>query len=79
MGQIGICCNCDEVAELDSEDYCESCTATFESVRELAIKAKEEARQDLRCPRCPPNKGDNYHRKAKHGPQKPKYKTSKRG
>lgn len=29
---------------------------------------------DLRCAICPPHKGENASRRAKHGPKKPKYK-----
>jgi len=35
-------------------------------------------RTDLRCAICPPHKGENAGRRAKHGPKKPKYKE-KRG
>lgn len=32
---------------------------------------------DLSCSICRPHKGENIGRRAKHGPKKPKYKTSK--
>lgn len=32
---------------------------------------------DLRCPICPPHKGENAGRHVKHGAKKPKYKNRK--
>ena len=36
-----------------------------------------ERRFDLGCSFCPPNKGENAHRRAKHGKTKPKYKNKR--
>lgn len=33
-----------------------------------------ESRQRLKCPVCPPNKGENSKRKPKHGSKKPRHK-----
>lgn len=38
-----------------------------------------ERRQMQSCSICPPNKGENARRKAKHGNKKPKYKDRRRG
>ncbi len=38
---------------------------------------KRERREHLRCPICPPNKGENTNRKPKHGSRKPKKKDHK--
>lgn len=35
------------------------------------------ARKELKCPICPPNKGENAKRKAKHGVKKRKYKNKR--
>lgn len=42
--------------------------------KELKIKRK---RDTLRCDICPPNRGENAKRKAKHGNKKPKYKDKR--
>lgn len=39
---------------------------------------KKLARRWLKCPICPPNKGENSKRKAKRGTKKPKYKNRKK-
>lgn len=39
---------------------------------------RKERRLDLSCSFCPPNKGENAKRKAKHGNKKPKYKTKRK-
>jgi hypothetical protein len=39
---------------------------------------KKGRREDLRCSFCPPNRGENSSRKAKHGAKKPKYKDKRR-
>ncbi len=39
----------------------------------------KERRKLLSCSICPPNKGENAGRKAKHGSKKPKYKSKRRG
>lgn len=41
--------------------------------------ANRERRKELSCDFCPPNKGENEKRKAKHGNKKPKYKTKSKG
>lgn len=38
-----------------------------------------ERRQVQRCSICPPNKGENANRRAKHGVTKRKYKDKRRG
>lgn len=43
--------------------------------REYKIKRKIDT---LKCAYCPPHKGENSSRKAKHGPQKPKYKDKRK-
>lgn len=37
-----------------------------------------ENRLWLRCSYCPPNRGENATRKAKHGTKKPKYKDKRK-
>lgn len=37
-----------------------------------------QRRQWLRCVMCPPHRGENATRYPSHGPQKPRYKTTKR-
>ena len=39
---------------------------------------KQTRRKWLRCPICPPNKGENSKRRAKHGSKKPKYKDKRK-
>lgn len=46
-----------------------------ETNKELKVKRQKQ----LRCSICPPNKGENAMRKAKHGKGKPKYKDRRRG
>lgn len=48
------------------------------TVKELAINAKKERKRHQRCCICPPNKGENASRRAKHGTKKPKYKAHRR-
>lgn len=50
-----------------------------ESTTTNSTVAKRLQRLDLRCSICPPNKGENASRRAKHGPKKPKYKSKRRG
>lgn len=42
------------------------------------VDKRERRHKDLNCDFCPPNKGENANRKAKHGNQKPKYKNKRR-
>lgn len=39
---------------------------------------KKLNRKHLRCSICPPNRGENATRKAKHGVKKPKYKNKRK-
>jgi hypothetical protein len=45
---------------------------------ENASAHKKILRERQRCSICPPNKGENAKRKAKHGNKKPKYKNINR-
>lgn len=38
----------------------------------------QEFKRKLKCPVCPPNRGENSKRKPKHGTKKPKAKTQKK-
>lgn len=43
------------------------------------LEKVKERRKTLKCTICPPHKGENSSRKPKHGAQKPRYKTTRKG
>lgn len=71
------CPKCGETCWVRIEKYFLTCDGVpshdFSWVPDpTSAQDKVERRKDLRCSFCPPNKGENTKRRAKHGAKKPK-------
>lgn len=60
----------------DDTDFWGTSTPT---VKQLAVEQKDYRRMIQKCAICPPNKGENASRKAKHGNQKKRKVNKKQG